>query len=79
MTSTRGLATGRRPRALWLPAEEELDPAAEWSADAERQLHRLPPIVRGVVRSCVDRYARSRAIDLITPSVIRAARIAARV
>jgi hypothetical protein len=72
-----GLAAGRPLRVLWLPAEHDEGPTAEWSADAEHQLQHLPPIVRGVVRGCAERYVRAQVVDLITPSIVCAARRAA--
>ena len=64
------------PRAVWLPAAGA-DPDADWSATAEWQVRRLPPVVCQVVVGCVERYARSRGVELVTPAVVRAARAAA--
>ena len=66
----------RVPRAVWLPLGEA-EPDPDWSAAAEWQLRRLPPMVRQVVTGCVERYVRTRPVRLITPTVVRAARTAA--
>jgi hypothetical protein len=77
---TRVPNTGRGslhgPRAVWLPVAGA-DRDSDWSAAAEWRVRRLPPVVRQVVVGCVERYARSRGAELVTPAIVRAARAAA--
>ncbi len=78
-TSVEPAAMGRVPAALPLApapapivveaAQVTVDPiptTASWSADAEKELRKIPFFVRGKARANTERFARERQLPLIT-------------
>ncbi|MFG5121350.1 ferredoxin:protochlorophyllide reductase (ATP-dependent) subunit B [Methylorubrum sp. POS3] len=78
-TSVEPAAMGRVPAALPLApapapivveaAQVTVDPiptTAPWSADAEKELRKIPFFVRGKARANTERFARERQLPLIT-------------
>ena len=52
-----------------LPAEDAAGPAT-WTAEAERELKKIPFFVRGRARSNTETYARERGLATITVSTL---------
>jgi radical SAM protein with 4Fe4S-binding SPASM domain len=65
-TGDRPLITRDRTVTYGAPAR----PALRWSPDATARLQRVPSFVRGVVVERLEKYARDRGLDEITPEVM---------
>jgi radical SAM protein with 4Fe4S-binding SPASM domain len=62
----RPLVTPMRAATYGAPAR----PALRWSPEAEVRLQRIPSFVRGVVVERLEKFARDRGIDEVTPELM---------
>lgn len=59
-------------KPLLSPDDKRANAAADpvWSDEAKRRLDRVPGFLKGMVKAGVERYAKARGFDLITPELM---------
>ena len=59
-----------RKYKYWEEAVDEPVMSRSWSAQAREKVERIPSFVRGMVIKEVERYARDKGIETVTPEII---------
>jgi hypothetical protein len=63
------------PPSPAIPQKTAQPVAPQWTPEAQERLARVPIFLRAIVKSSLERYAREKGLELITPELMMAMRV----